>query len=229
MTKRMDLIKYKITATKCTGFMMVVYQDNNLKSILNEFNPPLTEKQLNVMLSCIPNNPQAIKEIFNQAYPGKITVDAVKPIGAEPGIDAEAFTANNKIGLFCRLYAENHKDENGEPVKYKTGAAEAGKIKALAVGADELEQLLIIYFKSDEWYLKPKSISNFIKKYNEVRALAFAKPKVLNYPIPYSHSFFNGLDLMGKRAYQDFLKLNGFVFQHNPVRGGTWVKSNTLL
>ncbi|MEB0249337.1 hypothetical protein QN344_04285, partial [Mucilaginibacter sp. 5B2] len=64
--------------------MMVIYQDNAFKSVLNEFKPALTEQQLNIILSCIPNDPAQIQPIFKKAWPGKLLVEPVKAIGSEP-------------------------------------------------------------------------------------------------------------------------------------------------
>jgi hypothetical protein len=224
----MELTKFKITAQKCTGYMMVIYQDNNFKSVLNEFKPALTEKQLNVILTCIPNDPTQIQPIFQQAWPGKITVEPVKAIGAEPEQPAPDYPVNEKIALWCRLYAEYTKDEAGNDLKYKTGAAEAGKIKALAVTPDDLEFILHAYFKSNEWFTIPKSISNFVKKYNEIRALAYAKPavKTKNFPLPFDANYFNNLGTNDKRLYWDHLRANGYKWVDAPGRGGKWEKQH---
>jgi hypothetical protein len=222
----MLLTKYKITASTCTGYIMVVYQDGRFKSVLNEFNPPLTEKQLNGILNYIPGVPENIEAMFMAKYGDKVRVEPVKSIGAEPELDATPdYPVNEKIALFCRHYAEHHKDAEGYDVKYKASAADAGKLKALPVNREELDLLLGIYMVSNEWYLKPKSIANFIKKYNEIRAIAYVQP---NYPIPYSEAFYTELGLNEKRAYHEFLKKNGYEWKHNPVRGGVWVLKETL-
>ncbi len=226
----MQLKKFKITAPSCKGYMMVVYNEGNLKSILNEFNPPLSEKQLNSLLNYIPNSPDAIEAMFISKYGKKVTVEPVRTIGEEPEQDASPdFPANEKIALWCRFYAANVKDKLDKPVKYKTGPAESGKMKALPVTPEELEYLLETYFKSKEWYLKPWSISNFIKHYNEVRALAFAKvpAKTKDYPLPFDEVYFARLGFMEKQEYHKYLRDNGYKFEANPGRGGKWIKQHT--
>lgn len=219
----MQLKKFKITTPKVSGYLIVTYQDNNFKSVLNEFKPALTEVQLNGILNYIPNDPDCLVAIFMAKYNDRIIVEPVKGIGVEPEQDGSPeFPANQKIALWCKLY------ELSEGVKYKTGAAEAGKLKAIPVKPDELERLIDVYLKSKEWYLTPKSISNFVKKYNEIRAMAYAKPKEVTFPLPYDEMHFNKLDLMGKRAYHDYLRANGYEFNHNPVRGGNWILKQTI-
>ncbi|PLW90005.1 hypothetical protein [Mucilaginibacter sp.] len=227
----MNLTKYKITAHNLSGYMMVIYQDDAFKSVLNEFKPALTEKQLNVILSCIPNDPAQIQPIFKQSWAGKLFVEPVKAIGSEPDQQAAPidYPAKDKIALWCRLYEEHTKDEAGTGIKYKTGAAEAGKIKALAVTPDELEFILKAYFVSKEWFTLPKSISNFIKKYNEIRAMAYSKPvpKVKNFPLPFDPIYFHNLNTNDQRLYWDHLRANGYKWVDAPGRGGKWEKQHT--
>ncbi|MBB6131355.1 hypothetical protein [Mucilaginibacter lappiensis] len=234
----MQLTKFKITAPKLDGYMMVIYHDNNFKSVLNEFKPALTEKQLNAILNYIPNDPAQIKGIFNQAYPGKLIVEKVHAIGAEPEVkpaepgiaEPSDYPANKKIELFCRLFMEHHKDQLGNPIKYKTGAAESGKMKALVITPAELELLLSVYMASDEWFTKPKSISNFINKYNEIRVLTYSEPKTKtkNFPLPYDQEFFARLSFTDQRLYWDHLRANGYKWVESPGRGGKWLKQDTL-
>jgi len=224
----MNIVKYKITAGKAPGYMMLIYQDNYFKSVLNEFKPPLKNKQLTFILSIIPNDMEFVDELFKQAK-AYLTITKVAAIGAEPALQpasnegAKDFPVNEKIAMWCNFYAETHKDELGQDIKYKTGPAEIGKLKQLVVTADELLLLFTVYFKSDEWWSKPKSVSNFINKYNEVRALAYAKPKEKTYPLPYDELFYLKADTMEKRAYHAYLKQNGYHFEVNPGRGGKWV------
>jgi hypothetical protein len=217
----MELTKYKITTAKNPGYMMVVYQDNHFKSCLNEFKPPLTETQLNLLLNHIPDDHAQLQALVASKFGSRVTVERVKAVGEEPAA-AEDYPVNLKIALWCELY------ENAHNVKYKTGPAEAGKLKALVITPDELRFILGIYMASDEWFLKPKSISNFIKKFNEVRAVAYATPKKKAFPLPYSASYYNSCTLMDKRAYHAYLKENGYEFQHNSVRGGEWKLKQTL-
>jgi len=221
----MELTKYKIKASGIEGYLLVIYNDNHFKSCLNEFKKPLDETQLSYLLKRIPENSAALPQLFAPAG-DKITVERIKQIGEEiEPVDPQAasFETKDKIALWCNHYAANHKDGDGNPVKYKTGPAEAGKLKNLVVTPLELESLLVIYFESNEWFLKPKSISNFIKKFNEVRAIAYAKPLPKKFPLPYSEAYFNDLDLMGKRNYHAFLKANGYEYQHSAVHGVKWV------
>lgn len=225
----MEVIKYRITAAKAPGYMMVIYQDNHFKSVLNEFKPPLNQPQLNAILRYIPNDPSQLQSIFKEAWPGKITVELIKPIGAEPALQpatsegAKAFPINEKIAMWCNFYGDTHKDEVGAAIKYKAGAAEVGKLKALFISQDELLLLFKAYFASDLWWSTPKSISNFINKYNEVRALVYSKPKEKTYPLPYDEQVYAGLDFMGKKGYHAYLKENGYRFELNAGRGGKWV------
>lgn len=228
----MKITKYKITADKCSGHMIVTYNDGEFKSILNEFNPPLNERQLNGILNYIPKDPKNIIAMFVAQYGQKVKVEAVKAIGAEPEQDASPeFPVNEKIALWCNFYAANHKDDLQQPVKYKTGPAEAGKLKQLPVSAEELQHLFEVYFKADEWYLKPKSISNFVKKYNEIRALAYAAApaKKRTFPLPFDAVYFGNLNTTDKHAYWQYLRDNGYKWVEKIAgRPGKWEKDHTI-
>jgi len=203
--------------------MMVVYQDNHFKSVLNEFKPPLTEKQLNLLLNQIPDDHTQLEALVAANLGQRVKVERVKAIGEVPALTDNEYPVNEKIALFCELF------EKSQGIKYKTCAADIGKLKALTLPADELRFVLEVYFSSNEWYLTPKSIANFIKKFNEVRVLAYGKPKPKTFPLPYNHEHFVKLGLNDKRDYQNYLRANGYVFQHNSVRGGTWIlQTNTL-
>jgi len=225
----MKLTKYKITASKCPGYMMVIYQEDNFKSVINEFKPPLNEVQLNAILNYIPNDHKSIEAIFAAKYGEKVKVEPVKAIGAEQQAVPE-YPVQDKVALWCVHYSNNHKDANDNPIKYKTGPAEAGKLKLLAVTPEELDEILQVYFKSDEWFTKPKSISNFINKYNEIRALAYSKPveKKKKFPLPYEPLYFSNLSTTDQRLYWDFLRENGYKWVENHGRGGKWEKQHTI-
>lgn len=229
----MELTKFKITAEKLTGYMMVVYQDNQFKSVLNEFKPALKESQLNGLLNYITIDPNDLQAMFMGKYGAKIKVERVKAIGSEPEAELMPdFPVNLKIALWCELYSEFTKDTAGNALKYKTGSAEAGKLKLLAVTPEELRLILEVYFKSTEWYTIPKSITNFVKKYNEIRALAYAAPvekKKKDFPLPFDEAYFNRLEFMDQRAYWDHLRLNGYKWTAAPSgRGGKWEKVHPL-
>ena len=220
----MELTKYKITSETFEGFFMVVYQGSHFKSVLNEVKTVLNDKQVNFILNHITDDPKLLKGTIEHHSKSKLLVEPVSD--QESDQDPEGAPARDKIGIFCAFY------EKYTTVKYKTGAAEAGKMKALGVTLDELETILKAYFESDEWYLKPKSISNFIKKYNEVRTIAYARPTnkpKRNYPLPYDHSFFLTLDTNGQREYWSILKANGYVSKYTAGRGTIWVKQNELM
>ena len=199
--------------------MMVTYQDCHLKSITNEFDPPLTELQLNIILNRIPDDPEQLIPLINEKYEGKILIESISPGDTLP-VCVIDYPVNKKIALFCELY------EASVGIKYKAGAADAGKIKTLAITPDELRFLLEVYFKADLWYLKPKSIANFIKKYNEIRALALSGPEKIVFPLPFDPIFFNKLNQPNRYKYWDYLRANGYRYIEKYGQGGEWKKGN---
>jgi hypothetical protein len=216
---KMELTKFKITTAKTPGYMMVVYQDKHLKSILNEFAPPLTEVQLNIILNRIPDDPAQLIPLFNEKYAGKIIVEPVKAIGAEPDGD---YPANKKIAMFCEFY------EAKTRVKYKVSMSDSGKISQLKAPAAEWEKLMQTYFNSRNFlFLNKYSISNIAKYWNELIVEAFGEP-ASNFPIPYDHTFFKTFDLMGQRAYWKALRDAGYTYQAANNREGKWVKKTDL-
>lgn len=71
----------------------------------------------------------------------------------------------DKIGQFCSMY------EKFTGIKYKISRAEIGMIKNVKVD----ERLLLAYFQSEDWWAKVKSVTNYVKNYNEIRAVALGK------------------------------------------------------
>jgi len=218
----MELNKYKITSASTPGYMMVVYQDSHLKSILNEFKPPLTEVQLNYILRIIPDDHAQIVSNIVSISKGKLSVEPVKAIGEEPAANIQDIPVNDKIAIFCELY------EQAEGIKYKITAAEVGKIKALAITAEDLRFVLEAYFPCHEWFAKTKSVGNFVRYFNEVRAIAHARPRRKGFKLPYSHEYYVALSMMDKRDYHIFLKENGYEFVPSGGKGGQWVLKSNL-
>jgi hypothetical protein len=217
----MELKKYKITSASAPGYMMVTYHDSHLKSILNEFKPPLTDVQLNYILNRIPDDQAQLSTIIEGTSKGKLSVESVKSIGEEPAATVEDIPVNEKIAIFCELY------EQAEGIKYKVTAAEIGKIKALAITAEDLRFVLESYFPCQEWFAKIKSVGNFVRYFNELRAIAYARPRRKGFKLPYNHEYYVSLSMMDKRDYHIFLKENGYEYQPSGGRGGNWtLKSN---
>lgn len=88
---------------------------------------------------------------------------------------------NDKIALFCKFY------EKYCGIKYKISRSEVGMIK----GVEVTENLLTTYFQCDEWWAKVKSVTFYVKNYNEIRALSSGKKS--QYPNYWSKSFADGL------------------------------------
>jgi hypothetical protein len=203
--------------------MMVIYHDNQFKSILNEFKA-LTEKQLNELLNRIPNDPALLTRLINEKYEGKLIVEEVKAIGSEPDPIAPEVSSNVKIARFCEFF------EIKTGIKYKVSAADSGKIALVKLSMDDWDRALKTYFDSDNFLFKNKySILNLVKYYNELRIEAFGKPAGKTFPIPYDPNFFAKLDTNDQREYWRVLKENGYRFEPNSGRGGNWVKRQDLI
>jgi len=219
----MKLSRFKITAVKSPGYMMVVYEDGHFKSILNEFKPPLSELQLNLLLNRIPDNPDHLMPMINEKYAGRILVEKMHAIGDAHEKPLEDMPPNMKIALFCEFFEAKTK------VKYKVSPADSGKVTHLRANAKEWENLLQVYFDSNNFLFKNKySISNIAKYWNELRVEALGEP-VSNFPIPYSQAYFKTLDLNGQRAYWTALRAAGYTYVAASNREGKWVKKSDLI
>lgn len=215
----MKLTKYKITVENLTGFALVVYQDGLFKSFLTDVKPPFNNLQLNWILSKIPANEVMLAEQLVIKGKGKITLEN---LSAEPVIKGDG--NDSFIALFCDLFKEKTN------VNYKVSAADAGKVKYLALKREEWLRMLTTYFDSENFLFVNKwSIGNLVKYINELRVEAFgvvAQPKK-KFPLPYDHLFFVKLDMAGQQEYWAYLRENGYVWTPNVGRnasGGKWVK-----
>lgn len=70
-------------------------------------------------------------------------------------------TAAQKIALWCELY----KIQYGVP--YKVTTPEAAKVKNIEL----TQSLILLFFNSNEWWAKEKTISRYSSNYNELRRI----------------------------------------------------------
>lgn len=206
--------------------MIIVYADGHFKSVVNEFNPTLSDKQLQFILHNITEEAAYLLPTFEAKAPGKITIiQTTEATELHDPINEKA-AVNIKVAIWCRLYEKHIKETTGNSLKYKTNAAERGKLDRLTINEIDFEKLVTVYFNSNEWYLKPKSVSNFVVKLNEVRALTFAPAPKKTYPLPYSEVYDVKLPQSERVKYWQFLRDNGYTHVSDG-RVNTWVKRQT--
>lgn len=221
--EKMQIKRFKLTAVSLNGYMMVVYQDNRFKSVLNEFEPKITEDQVNFLLKWIPDHPDKLIPLMGAKSGGKINVEAIKTIGTEPELPTSDYPTNKKIARFCEFYEAKTK------LKYKVLPTDAGKITNLKATESEWENLMQTYYNSMNFiFLNKYSISNVVKYWNELRVEAMGTPTRKNYPIPYDAGYFKTLDMMQQREYWKVLRDAGYVFEDGNGREGKWVKKYDL-
>lgn len=72
-----------------------------------------------------------------------------------------------KIALFCEGYKAWTLHKTGTELAYKVSKADAGMVKNITVN----QELLRVFFLTPFW-TKEKSISNYVKHYNEIQRIA---------------------------------------------------------
>lgn len=212
----MVLKKYKITIPNIEGFMVVVYHDNHFKSVINEFKKVLEDQQINWILNHITDSPTLLIGTIEHHSKGKVKVAEVSANDESDDVDVSEFPVNEKVAIFCEVYEQN------QGIKYKASGADIGQLKRLNVSREDYNALIDGFFKSNEWYLKLKSVGNFVKQYNAIRALVFAPAPVKTFPLPYDHEYFSKLGMADQKAYWKFLRENGYTYEHNG-RVGKWI------
>lgn len=145
---------WKLKSDKINGFIDISYLNGAITGIEFHLNAPLTDLQytffcrhIHFLEEDLMNCPHCIHmwQLYN------------------------AGASSNKIKMFCDYYFMFRK------IKYKVTAAEAGKIKNIAIN----DSLLLKYFTSHNFLFKNKwSISNLVKYYNELRSEAYGAKAV---------------------------------------------------
>lgn len=79
-------------------------------------------------------------------------------------------TQNTKIRLWCKLYQDCF------DINYHVSKAEAGMIKNVEVS----ELLVNTFLDSTEWWAKRKTISDYVRNYNAIAAIAYKTGKQTN-------------------------------------------------
>lgn len=75
-----------------------------------------------------------------------------------------------KIALFCEAYKAWSLHKTGTELAYKVSRADSGMVKNINVN----QELLRVFFLTDFW-TKEKTISNYVKHYNEIQRIAATK------------------------------------------------------
>jgi len=219
----MDRIRYKLTSSKLNGFLLITYIDGHLKSILIEVKPGLNDEQWYHLGSIISSNHSKLSLKALEKLNLTITTTDIEE--QEPP-NVELVSTHNRVALFCAAY------KTAYHINYSATKQDGGKLKNLPISATDYLPLLNIYMQSTEWYLHPKSISNFIGKINEVRLL-YKNPQALekktNWPIPFDAGYNNMLTDDKRKEYYAALRAAGYRFRDNPGRGGKWEKVEVVV
>lgn len=77
-----------------------------------------------------------------------------------------------KIALFCIGYKAWSLKSTGHQLEYKPTRADAGMLKNI-----ELNENLLRTFLLNEFWTKEKTISNYVKHYNEIKRISVTKVK----------------------------------------------------
>lgn len=84
----------------------------------------------------------------------------------------EKMTVENKIAMFVLGYKAWTKKTTGTELDYKVSKAESGMIKNFTFSLEYLR----IFFTTDFW-TKSKTITNYVKHYNDIQRLAAERSK----------------------------------------------------
>lgn len=163
--------RYKLTSPKMRGEIVLTYWNGNLTEVELVLIEPLTAQQFNHFIEHLPY----LESVLLSSGAGALKVEEINEMAS-----------NDKIAMFCRYFFDNMK------VKYKVSAADAGKIKNVEV----TDKLMEVYFKKTQWWSKTKSISNYVKHFNELRTLAagtYPDKTVKRWPDEWTASFENSI------------------------------------
>lgn len=205
-------MKYKLISNKLKGFLLVSYKEGVLNSISIEFKQSLTLKQWFHITNVI--TPE-LKDL-NQANIIKIGLTAV-----ELPEDDSPIPGNERVAIFCEYFKKAH------GIAYKVSRAEGAKMRDLPIGANEFANCIKIYFECVEWWSKPKSITNFCGKINEIRQLISSpvlKTEKSKFPIPYDKEYAKNLSVGDLMKYHKVLRESGYKFDKHAGRDGQWLK-----
>lgn len=192
------MIVKKIVAKskKLEGNIIITYHDDVIYSLIIDFKIKPTSEVWKKLFDNLPLSPN--------------DTDKLSLLGLEIITDR----ANDRIALFCSKYSQKI------GLKYKISKADAGKMKDLVISTNELEKVLEIYFNCTEWWAKQKSISNFIKHFNELTVLA-AGITTSKYPNEWDKEFESKLKNNELTEYWAHLRNLGY----EPIkRGGYTIK-----
>lgn len=195
----MKFNKYIAKSDKIDGKIFIAYRDQVLYSVIIETKDGLTDKQAEKLLAQIPNNESEI-------------ISAMAHIG----LTVTGEQLNEKIALFARMY------EASTGIKYKITSAEVGKIKLIEMD----EELLSFYFSTNDFKLREKSVSNYVKYYNYIRQLInnpdkYVKPE---FPNEYNAAFERNLSGHDIARYRQHLKDRGWTVTQRPGQAEHWTK-----
>ena len=127
-------------------------------------------------------------------------------------------TSHNKIKAFCTAYKERI------GAAYKVSPADSGKIKHVEI----TDHLLTVYFGSVNFIFRNKSIANYVKYYNELRAEASGNVyNGIRLPDTYSPAF--EVECKGDKgmlsAYYKHLRQLGYIQQPVQGKGLIWINT----
>lgn len=176
-------MSYKATHPDMKGNFILEYEDGILKSITNTHPESSYYNDWVVLMSHLiyqKNNLFVIKDKF---------------------IIEKQQGTNDRIALFCTYYMRY---KNG--LKYKVSPADSGKIKLV----DATDALLKVYFESTTFIFQNKSISNYVKYYNELRAEAAGVGAKQIFPNKYDPDYEKTLSGPKLAAYWEHLRTIGW-------------------
>lgn len=182
----MKLTKYILTSAKLEGSLILTYADGFIKSLINEFKG-LTEKQWDALVQELPAE--------------EINISHLEEIGLKLKQDK----ANNKVAMFCDAY----KAKMG--VSYKASAMQGAQLRDKEVNTE----LLKCYFSSANFIFRNKSIGNYAKYYNELRAECYGQlqdaPVKSQHPNQYNRKYEQSLNGPALTDYWKHLRDLGYT------------------
>lgn len=197
----MKLNKYILTSTKLQGRLILTYADGFIKSLINEFKG-ITEQQWDALVKELPAE--------------EVNVTHLEQIGLKLKQDR----INEKVALFCDHYKRKM------AVAYKASAMQCGQLRDKDVNTE----LLNCYFSSANFIFRNKSIGNYAKYYNELRAECYgqlpAEQPKSQHPNQYNRKYEQGLTGPALTDYWQHLRALGYKAVKSERDGSIidWIK-----
>lgn len=200
---------YKVSSKNTSGYLLLTYVNGVLKEVKTRFRKKLSHMIWARWKHAMPYDETVLLEVAKYRH----------GIVVEEKDNAKNPALGTKVALFCRHYRAHN------PLNYQVNK-QVGEQRFLK-DVEVTDDLMKAYFACDEWWSKPKSISNYAKNFNTLKGW-MKSPNPGNHPDSWNEEYSRKLDAQGLMAYREHLWGLGLIPKKDST-GKTidWVPRNT--